>query len=218
MLKNIKAAIFDMDGTLIDSMWMWKAIDIEYLGRHNIELPEDLQRCIEGMSFSETAEYFKQRFNIKDDVETMKQDWNHMAWEKYENEVPVKDGVIEFLEYLKKNNVKLGIATSNSVELTTLVLEKRGLVSYFDEVHTSCEVPRGKPFPDIYELVAKELGVAPEECLVFEDVVHGIMAGKRANMQVCAIYDEYSKDMEEEKRDLADYYIHSFEELKTMME
>lgn len=218
MLKNVKAAIFDMDGTLIDSMWMWKAIDIEYLGRHHIELPDDLQHAIEGMSFTETAMYFKERFKIQDDVETIKNDWNQMAWEKYENEVTVKEGVFDFLEYLKANGIKMGIATSNSVELAELVLEKRGLLPYFQEVHTSCEVPRGKPYPDIYQLVAKELNVLPENCIVFEDVVHGILAGKRAEMKVCAIYDEYSKDSEEQKRELADYYIHSFEELKPILE
>lgn len=77
MIDNrIKAALFDLDGTLVDSMWMWKAIDIEYLGRYQIELPEDLGQCIEGMSFTETALYMKERFQIPEDVEEMKAAWN----------------------------------------------------------------------------------------------------------------------------------------------
>ncbi|MBR3772785.1 MAG: HAD family phosphatase [Clostridium sp.] len=217
MLDKIQAVIFDMDGTLIDSMWMWKNIDVEYLGRFQIPLPEDLQHEIEGMSFSETAAYFKERFQIPNTIEQIKNDWNQMAWEKYEKEVTVKEGVFDFLKYLKEHGVKTGIATSNSVELANMVLEKRGLTPYFDAVHTSCEVGRGKPYPDIYEFVAEKLGVQPEHCLVFEDVVHGILAGKAAKMKVCAIFDKYSKAQDEEKKRLADYYINSFEDLKPLM-
>lgn len=217
MLDKIQAVIFDMDGTLIDSMWMWKQIDIEYLGKFDISLPADLQHEIEGMSFSETAAYFKERFQIPHTVDQIKENWNQMAWKKYEKEVTVKEGVFDFLDYLKKHGVKMGIATSNSVELANMVLEKRGLTPYFDAVHTSCEVKRGKPYPDIYEFVAEKLGVMPEHCLVFEDVVHGILAGKAAHMKVCAIYDEYSSDQDEEKKRLADFYINSFEELKPLI-
>ena len=87
MLVNIKAVIFDLDGSLVDSMWIWRDIDIENLGRFGIELPKELQTEIEGKSFSETADYFKERFDIPDSLEQMKEDWNRMAWDKYMNEV-----------------------------------------------------------------------------------------------------------------------------------
>lgn len=213
MLKDIDAVIFDLDGTLIDSMWMWKSIDIEYLARFGIEFPEDLQRCIEGMSFSETAVYFKQRFNLPDSLEQIKSDWNRMAWDKYLYEVPLKEGVKEFLDYLKELKLPLGIATSNSRELAELIINKHNIYGYFSSIRTSCEVERGKPYPDIYLRVAKDLGVEPGKCLVFEDVIQGVIAGKSANMKVCAVYDEFSKDDEEQKKSLADYYIRSMKEL-----
>ena len=213
MLKDIDAVIFDLDGTLIDSMWMWKSIDIEYLARFGIDFPEDLQRCIEGMSFSETAVYFKQRFNLPDSLEQIKSDWNRMAWDKYLYEVPLKEGVKEFLDYLKELKLPLGIATSNSRELAELIIKKHNIYGYFASIRTSCEVERGKPYPDIYLRVARDLGVEPEKCLVFEDVIQGVMAGKSANMKVCAVYDEYSKDDEEQKKSPADYYIRSMKEL-----
>ncbi len=99
MFDKIKAAIFDMDGTLVDSMWLWKTIDIDYLAKHNLELPEDLQESIEGMSFSETAAYFKKRFVIEDDVETIKEEWNTMAADYYQNKVPLKENVLEFIQH-----------------------------------------------------------------------------------------------------------------------
>ncbi|KSV60104.1 HAD family hydrolase [Acetivibrio ethanolgignens] len=213
MLKNIEAVIFDLDGTLVDSMWMWEAIDVEYLGRFGISMPEDLQACIEGMSFSETAVYFKERFDIPEPLEEIKKEWNRMAWDKYAHEVPFKKGAMGFLKYLKKRGIKTGIATSNSKELVETVIGRYGAEAFFDSIHTACEVPKGKPAPDIYELVATELQVAPENCLVFEDVVQGIMAGKNAGMKVCSVYDDFSKDMDERKRELSDYYIHSYEEI-----
>lgn len=213
MLENIEAVIFDLDGTLVDSMWMWRAIDIEYLGRFGIPLPENLQNEIEGMSFTETAHYFKEHFSITDDIETIKNDWNQMAWDKYEKEVPLKPGAAEFLMYCKEQNIKLGIATSNSRELVETIAAVHHLKNYFTTIITGCDVPKGKPAPDIYLAAAKELNVACEHCLVFEDIVPGIQAGKSAGMKVCAIEDEYSSLCREEKRNLADYFINDYYEL-----
>ncbi len=209
----IEAVIFDLDGSMVDSMWMWRTIDIEYLGRFGIELPENLQSCIEGMSFSETAVYFKKRFGLPDDLDTIKADWNRMAWDKYAYEVPVKDGVMELLQYCMEHGIKAGIATSNSRELVDNVIKVHGLDAYFDCIMTGCDVAKGKPAPDIYLAVARSLGVAPENCLVFEDIIPGIQAGKAAGMQVCAVYDKYSEHQDDVKRDLADYYTYQFREL-----
>lgn len=210
MLDNIKAVIFDLDGTLIDSMSMWREIDIEYLNRFGISLPLTLQDEIEGMSFSETAVYFKQRFQLEDSIEQIKQSWNELAGYKYAHEVPFKKGAKEFVKYLKKQGIKTGIATSNSKELVKAVLDNHDMAKYFDSIHTACEVKKGKPAPDIYELVADELQVHPADCLVFEDVIQGIRAGKNAGMKVCAVYDDYTKDIIETKKKEADYYIDSY--------
>lgn len=218
MLKDIKAVIFDLDGTLIDSMWMWKDIDIEYLEKFGLSMPEDLQASIEGMSFSETAEYFKQRFSLPLSLAEIKAEWNEMAWNKYAHEVPFKEGAIRFLTYLREKGIKTGIATSNSRDLVSLILETHEAEGYFDSIHTSCEVKKGKPAPDIYELVASELQVEPKDCLVFEDVVQGIMAGKNAGMKVCSVYDDFSKDMDEKKKELSDYYIQNFDEIVLTMD
>ncbi|SHM21158.1 haloacid dehalogenase superfamily, subfamily IA, variant 3 with third motif having DD or ED/haloacid dehalogenase superfamily, subfamily IA, variant 1 with third motif having Dx(3-4)D or Dx(3-4)E [Anaerosporobacter mobilis DSM 15930] len=210
MLNNIKAVIFDLDGTLVDSMWMWREIDVEYLSQFDIEVPSDLQQAVEGMSFSETAQYFKERFNLPDPVEVIKMEWNKMAWDKYGNEVPLKKGVIEFLEELRSRGIKTGIATSNSKELVEHVLKSLNITEYFDSVRTSCEAKKGKPAPDIYLLVADDLQVDPKDCLVFEDLALGIMAGKGAGMRVCTVFDPYSEDDRDRKRKLADYYIDTY--------
>ena len=216
MLEQIKAAIFDLDGTLVDSMWMWRTIDIEYLTNQGIEVPENLeafQEELEGMGFTETAILFKERFKIPDSLEEIKNTWICMSGEKYRNEVPLKPGVKEFLDYLKERNMKIGISSSNSRELIQMVLEAHGILEYFDCITTCCEVKRGKPEPDVYLKTAQGLEVEPEACLVFEDVPMGILAGKRAGMKVCAIDDAYSRKQESQKRELADWYILDYTQL-----
>lgn len=210
MLKNTDAVIFDLDGSLVDSMWMWKAIDIEYLGKFGIPLPEDLQPKIEGMSFSETAVYFKEHFHIPDSLEKIKNDWNRMAWDKYEKEVPLKPGIPEFLEGCSKHGIKLGIATSNSRQLVENIVSVHKLRDYFSCIMTGCDVAHGKPSPDIYLAVADALKVDSKRCLVFEDIIPGIQAGKNAGMKVCAVEDAYSLQEKESKQALADYYINDF--------
>ena len=210
MLKNTDAVIFDLDGSLVDSMWMWRAIDIEYLGRFGIPLPEDLQSKIEGMSFSETAVYFKEFFHIPDSLEKIKDDWNRMAWEKYANEVPLKPGIPEFLRGCRKHGIKLGIATSNSRELVENIVEVHKLRDYFSCIMTGCDVAHGKPAPDIYLAVSEKLRVNPKRCLVFEDIIPGIQAGKSAGMKVCAVEDAYSLQTKDNKKALADFYIEDY--------
>ena len=213
MLRNIDAIIFDVDGTIADSMWMWKQIDIEYLDRFGIPLPADLQKNIEGMSFRETAHYFKEHFKIQDSIEQMMRDWNEMAAQKYRYEIPLKAGVLNFLEKCRTKGILLGIATSNSAELLGYLLEAHELESFFDVIITGSDGLKGKPAPDMYLEVAKRLSVDASKCLVFEDIIPGILAGKRAGMKVCAIDDAYSRDVLAKKKEEADFFIESFEEI-----
>ena len=207
-LENKKAVLFDLDGTLVDSMWMWEAIDIEFLGAYGYECPDDIQRAIEGMSFSET-----ERFDLPLSLDEIKAVWTRMSIDKYRHEVPLKPGVLEFLKYCKENGIRTGIGTSNGSEIVDAVLTSLKVKEYFDAVVTACEVAHGKPEPDIYLEVAKRLGVQPENCLVFEDIPAGIMAGKAAGMPVIAMEDDFSADLMDEKRALADAVISDYREL-----
>ncbi|RKM62491.1 HAD family phosphatase [Butyrivibrio sp. CB08] len=209
-LDDFEAVIFDLDGSLVDSMWMWKAIDIEYLGGFGIEAPKDLQKEIGGRSFVETAIYFKERFGLEDSIEKIGDDWNRMAFDKYTHEVPLKDGADKFLTICEEKGIKLGIASSNSTELIEQVLASHGIRDKFKSIKSGTEVLKGKPAPDIYLTVAKELGADPSKCLVFEDLVDGIIAGKNAGMTVVAVSDDYSRHSDDEKKELSDMYIEDY--------
>lgn len=213
LLKGIKGVIFDMDGTLIDSMEVWKNIDEEFLGSRKLIPPKSMTQDVEGMSIHETAVYFKETFGLEESADEITELWNNMAFDKYANSVQLKPYAREFLDELIRRKIKIGIATSNSRRLVTECLNAHGIADMFSAVVTGCDVNHGKPDPEIYLTAAESMGVFPCNCLVFEDVVKGIQAGISAGMTTCAVYDEFSKDTDEEKRRLADYYIDSFEEL-----
>jgi len=213
MIRNVEACIFDLDGTLVDSMWMWPEIDREYLKRFGIEYDENLKNEIDGISFHETAVYFKNKFGICDSIEKICKDWEEMAFDKYKYEVKEKPGCMNFLKHLESKNIKLGIATSNSRSMVEAVLNSLDIMKFFKVIITSDEVKKGKPAPDIYLKTAKLLDTKPHKCLVFEDVVAGIMAGKSAGMKVCAVEDNFSKDVRQRKKELSDYYINDYREL-----
>lgn len=214
MLTNKKAVIFDMDGSLVDSMWIWPEVDRIYMDRHRLVMPEDFHKAIEGMSYTETAQYFLDVFpSLSCTVEDVKQEWTEMTMELYRTKVFLKPGAKEFLERAKSAGILLGIATSNARSLAEAALDALKIKEMFDSIRTSCEVEAGKPAPDVYLKVAEDLRIRPEECLVFEDIPNGIRAGKRAGMAVCAVDDEFSLPYEKEKRLLADYYIHDYKEI-----
>lgn len=211
MLDNIKAIIFDFDGTLVDSMWIWAAVDDLYMDKYNLAIPEGFHEAIEGMSYTETAQYFLNKFpSLQKTVEEVKSEWLQMTLEKYANEVQLKEGALEFITTQKKRGMKLGIATSNSNILVDAALRALGIDKIFDVVCTACEVCAGKPAPDVYLRAAKRLHVPPQHCLVFEDVPMGILAGKNAGMSVCGVDDLCSRVQEQKKKELADYYIKNY--------
>lgn len=213
MSSKIKAAIFDMDGTLIDYVWVWEKIDVEYLKKFNIEIPNDLRGDIEHLNFSETAKYFKNRFNLSDSIEDIMNDWNQMAYKHYLNDVKLKNGVKEYLQFLKSEKIKIGLATSNCTFLIETVLKKLNIYNFFDSITTTDETGKCKDFPDVYLLAAKKLGVQPSECVVFEDILKAIVSAKKAGMKVVAVHDEYSITEAQYLKSEADKFILSFEEL-----
>ena len=208
-----RGIIFDLDGSLMDSMWIWRAIDIEFLGRHGHGLPEGFQDEIGGRSFYETAVIFKERFRLPESLEEIMAEWNRMAFEKYAHEVFLKPGADVLLQYCVDHGIRLAIATSNSRELVDQVLASNGVTDLFQAIVTGSEVTRGKPEPDVYLCAAEKIGVAPQEALAFEDIVVGIRSAKAAGMEACAVYDEASSHTEEMKRREADYWIRDFRDL-----
>ena len=213
MLNNIKAAIFDMDGTLIDSMGVWNKIDIDFLQKRGYQVPENLKSNIEHLTFLECAEYFKKNFALGDTLQEIMAEWNEMAENEYAYNIKLKLGVNEYLIFLKSLGIKISIATSNNLSLIEKVLKSNEIYHFFDSITTTDEVIRGKSFPDIYLLAAKKLGVVPKECVVFEDILPAILGAKAAGMKVIGVHDTYSAYQQKDIMKHADKYIFHFHEL-----
>lgn len=213
MLKNIKGAIFDLDGTLVDSMWVWKQIDEDYLKSKGYTVPDDLHSNISHLSFTQTAKYFKERFNLSDSIDEILETWHTMAYTHYSQNVKLKDGVNEFLDKLKKMDIKIALATSNSQPLLEVCLKNNNVYDYFDSITTTDEVSRGKNYPDVYLFAANKININPHECIVFEDIPAAIKGAKLAGMNVIAVYDKSSEAAWQELNNISDKYIHSYKEL-----
>ena len=213
MLDGIKACIFDMDGTIIDSMGLWHDIDVAYFEKYNKELPGTYQSEIEGMSMYETAVYTKNTYGFEDSIEDIIAEWNQMAEDYYSSRIKFKPHVEEFFLFLKKKGILLGVATSNSRYLFDALSESIGLGRYMDTVVTGEDVVNGKPNPECYLIAANRLGVETADCLVFEDITVGLRAAISAGMKTCAVADSYSEKQWNEKVKMADYYINDFNEI-----
>lgn len=211
--ERIRAVIFDLDGTLVDSMRMWYNVDKEYLARFGVEMPADLQRQIAGMNAEQTAWYFIRTFGIDRTPDRMMAEWHEMALEEYRSRLDLKDGAREILPWLKARGYRTGMGTTGFRTLSEMFLEGRGLRPYMDAIVCTEDVERGKPAPDIFLKCAERLGVEPGDCAVVEDLPEGLMAARNAGMLPIAVRDRDSAEMEARKRAVAAWYIESLREL-----
>ena len=205
-----KAYIFDLDGTLLDSMHVWKNLDIEFLQKRGLGTPNDYQKAVATMNLSEAAAYTIQRFGLSDTPESLMREWDDMMAYAYGHTVQMKPYAKEYLLKLRERGVKMAIATSSSPELYEGALSNHGIYDLFQVICNSDEAGYGKSRPDVFLLTAKKLGVSPGDCLVFEDILVAIKSAKSIGMTVYGVYDEASKNDWEEIKKTADGFITDF--------
>jgi hydroxymethylpyrimidine kinase/phosphomethylpyrimidine kinase len=209
----IKGAIFDVDGTLLDSMEIWEDVGVRYLNSIGIEAEPDLGTVLFTMSIQEGAAYVKEHYHLSQEPEEIVQGVLDIISNYYKKTALLKSGAKELLEKLDKHNIPMTVASSNNKKEIEMAFERLGIAKYFDRIFTCEEVGAGKTKPDIYLRAAEYLGTRPEETVVFEDVIHAIRTAKQAGFQVVGIYDETSKDDQEEVRREADWYCREWAEL-----
>lgn len=190
VITDFKAAIFDLDGTLIRSNHVWSEIDRQFLGKRGFEVPADYVKAVSTKNFRTAAIYTKELFDLPDSVESIMQEWRDMAVYEYTHVIVPVEGAEDFLRYLHDKGVKLGLATANSKELYEPVLKRLGVYDLFDCFATTEEVERGKGFPDVYELACERLGERPENAIVFEDIIEGVRGAKMGGFTAAACLDD----------------------------
>ena len=208
------AAIFDLDGTLLDSVWVWREVDRAFFEEIGMAEPEDYARSIQGMSFRECAEYTVRRFALSRTVEEVMATWMGMTADAYAHRVGLKPGVLAYLRALKRAGVKLAVATANREELFGPALRRWGAWELFDAVCTSAEVgDAGKGDGALFRLAARKLGVEPADCAVFEDTLEGVLGARAAGMGVWAVRDAGNDHHPEKIAALADGVIEDFTQM-----
>ncbi len=213
MLECMKGAIFDLDGTLLDSMGVWRQIDVDFLGKRGYEVPEDYLKAITAKTFQTAAEYTIERFGLKETVEDIIAEWFSMAVHAYTYEVQLKPFVREYLDKLKGRGVKIAAATSSDVRLFEPCLKHHGIYELFDGFCVTSEAARPKGYPDVYQLAASRIGVQDADCVVFEDILKGVEGAKMGGFFAVGVEDEHSAYEKDAIKAVCDCYIHSFSEL-----
>lgn len=212
-LKIIEGAVFDLDGTLLDSSWVWEKVDEKFLGDRGFQVPDDYVDEISPLGAERAAVYTIERFGLNEDKDDIVREWIEMAKKEYATEVVCKPYAKEFLEELHKLNIKMAVATSSDRELFMKTLEREGILKYFQKIVTVDEVERGKGYPDIYEEAARRIKVNPHKCLVFEDILAGVTGASLGEFNVVAVFDEKSKHNWEKIKSISKYSINDYKEL-----
>ena len=204
------AALFDLDGTLFDSLGVWADIDRRFFAERGLTMPEDYTASISGLSFIQTAQYTKERFGLTQSPEQIAAIWHEMCREAYVDRVALKPGAAEYLAGLRGAGLKLAVVTTLTEELYAPALKRNGVYDLFDTFATTDETGLHKRTGEIYLLAARRLAVQPRDCAVFEDIIEGIEGAKAAGMTACLVYDRHNGRLDTAKQ-LCDHYIETYE-------
>ena len=210
------AVIFDLDGVLADSEPWWNQIDAKLLAEYGVNYRGEYHRNVLGVSYRLAVEFYKNAFHISASVEELMRRRGEIATDFFANRVGLFPSAKTTLEQLREMKLPLAVATSSVSASARPLLDRTGIRSLFSVVITGDEVQQGKPHPDIYLRAAKKLGISPEACLVIEDSLAGIAAGKAANMRVAAIPDRRFVDPREYEKE-ANYVLGSLSEIPALI-
>lgn len=210
MFNKIKGAIFDMDGTLVNSLFfwdiLWERIGEDFLGGKSFRPTDEENKNMRTMTIYDSMRYLNSIYHITPNDATLAEYALDMLGKFYVTDVKLKNGVMDFLAYCKDKNIKMCIASASTIEHINLVLSNLHIDGYFDKIFSCEEFGNGKEAPDVYLASMEYLGTKKEETYVFEDSLTAMKTAKKIGMRTVAIYDKYNYGQEEMKI-IADEYI-----------
>ena len=214
-MHEFKGAIFDMDGTLLDSMPVWKRLTQGYLKQFGVHITDQDYAVTEGFSQPQVAQYFADRYPELPDAQSLMDGMDRLISARYEAIAKPKEGVLDFLEGLRRRGVKMAIATLTARRHAEKALRDRDMLDYFEFMLTIEDVGISKREPDIYLQAAARMGLEPAECTVFEDAPYACATARRAGFRVCGMVEPaYAAGEDELRASSALIVEHSFDELR----
>jgi HAD superfamily hydrolase (TIGR01509 family) len=209
----MKGAIFDVDGTILDSMHVWYDVTYRFFENHGLVLSDEKAASYKEMTLNESLPMINEEYGLGMTFDEIYEEYRRMIAAEYRDSIGLKTGVDKYLKRLHEDGVRIAVATSGYEGMCKAAFDRLGILGYIDEYAFSSEVGVNKGQPDIYLLAARRIGVRPEECTVFEDIVLGIDTAKKAGFSACAVYDDTNKGETELLKRLADRYITGWSEL-----
>ncbi len=210
---DFEGAIFDMDGTILDSMGIYKNIGRDFLLKRGIPIPEGLVKRVENFTLEQSAQYFSDNFTPELTLKEILEEWKLQLQKGYENSVELKAYTREFLDCLKAKNIPMAIATATPKPLALAALKRLEIDCFFKVILTVQEAGKDKNSPDIYLQAAHNLGLPPQKCAVFEDSPYAAKTAKEAGFIVYGIYDEAWEAICSSLKENCHHYISGFQEL-----
>lgn len=212
-LNSMTGAIFDLDGTLLDSMHIWSEIGLKFLKNEGVTPPPGASEEFVKLSLVQAAEFYIKNYAPEKTVLDIVKSINALVEDFYFNEVLLKTGVREFLEFLKKRNVKMCVATATDKYMVEKALERNGIRDYFSEIFTCTNVGAGKDSPIIYDKALEHLGTEKETTFIFEDALYAIETANEADYKIVGINDVSEPADPEKVKELCTIYINEYQEI-----
>lgn len=208
----MKGAIFDLDGTLIDSMWIWNELSLKYLKSLGVKnSPKNLNQTLATLTLKEGFSYLKETFQLEKTEDEIRDDLKKILEVYYKNHFDLKAGVLELLKELKNREVKMILGTATDEDLALMALKRHGIEDFFEVIQTEENTGLSKGNSKFFEVAIGKLDIEPSRIWVFEDALHCILSAKESGLNVLAIKDNYSKSHWKEIKENSDIYIKSFD-------
>lgn len=209
-----KGFIFDVDGTILDSMSIWMDAGKLYLESLGIKTDENIGEVMFEMTMEQGAKYLQDNYNVELSIEEICQGINDRVFEFYEKEAPEKEGIREVLEKAKKRKISMTIATSTDRPMIEAALKRLDLIDYFQEIFTTTEVGKGKDSPDIFNKAMLAMNTSPENTWLFDDAAYSLATAKKMGINTVGVYDVHSDGRQDEVKKFSDVYIKEWREYK----
>ena len=214
----IRGAVFDVDGTLVDTMGMWNHCGERYLAARGIEAEHDLAETMKLLPIHESGAFIKKRYRLPDSPEAITAGLNAIAYDYYMNEARLKPFITEILSALSAHGIRLSVGTASDKEVVEPLLARLDILRYFSDIHSCKTLGMDKSTPAFFLACAHRLGTEPGETLVFEDMLHAATSAFHGGLTVVGMFDSENAGAEHELRQISRYFIKTQQDMKEFLQ